>query len=445
MNILSKYKALAVWGYGVEGRSVVKHIEKVCDADVEVTILTDKPVKEECQHERNVTYVSGEKAAALLKQGAFELVIKSPGISLYKPVIEKAKEAGTLFTSSTNIWFESNPDAVTIVVTGTKGKTTTSELLTAGLRKLGKDVRLLGNGGVPLIGQTPGTDYTIIELSSYQIADLQHSPDYVLLTNLFPEHIPWHGSLEQYYRDKTHLCLNESVKVIANCRNEALQNVLSDRNDVIWYDTNHGFEVSEGQLLYRGEVIEVDALCPKGAHNLSNLAGVATLLNTLLPGSVRDKIELADFHMPPHRLEETTYGNQVLVVDDSISTIPESTVAALNVYANRRVHLILGGEIRGVDFSGLIEVLVTSNLGVVCVLPDLEEAFSGLHSYDIKVRSCSDMSDAVGFIKSNLSIGDVILLSPAAPSFSQYRSFIDRGKDFQKVCRDQLTNYKVEE
>ncbi|HTO80536.1 MAG TPA: Mur ligase family protein, partial [Methylocystis sp.] len=205
MPISAQVKSIAIWGAGREGAAALDYV-RAHRPDAAITVLNDQPLSAAALAALGETpVVIGAEAASALSVGTFEVVIKSPGVSPYRPEVEQAKRRGVDFTSVTNLWFEENPKAKTIAVTGTKGKTTTSGLIHHMLRGVGLDASLVGNGGVPALTQKTAHEFTVLELSSYQTADLKHAPTIAVITSLYPEHAPWHGSVERYYADKLRL------------------------------------------------------------------------------------------------------------------------------------------------------------------------------------------------------------------------------------------------
>jgi UDP-N-acetylmuramoylalanine--D-glutamate ligase len=202
----------AIWGYGREGQAALAHLKET-RPDLTLVILNDTPISDA---PAGLECLTGDAAKEALISGRFALVVKSPGISLYRPEIAQAKDKGTRFTSGTNLWFEAHPNARTIAVTGTKGKSTVSRLIHHLLVKGGYDAKLLGNVGVAALSEKPARDWTVFELSSYQLADFNHAADIGVLTNLYPEHAPWHGGVEPYYRDKLNIFRDAKTLAIAN-------------------------------------------------------------------------------------------------------------------------------------------------------------------------------------------------------------------------------------
>ncbi|NJR13429.1 MAG: hypothetical protein HC779_03235, partial [Phyllobacteriaceae bacterium] len=342
---------VALWGYGREGRATHAFLAER-HPGARLTILNDTPVDDvpagtEC--------IAGEAGIAALAEGRFDVVVKSPGISLYRPEIAAAKAKGTVFTSATNLWLEAWPAAFTVAVTGTKGKSTSASLLHHLFGLAGRRSRLLGNVGTAMIAEVPGDDVTVLELSSYQIADLEFAPSMALVTNLHPEHGPWHHGHDNYYRDKMRLLTNNpAMPVAVNATEGRVQQFVQNITSVQFFETPHGFHV-RGNALWRGDSpVDVRNLPLRGRHNWVNLAGAFTVLDmagAYAPGRTWD---FADFTPLPHRLQEMRLANGVLAVNDSISTIPETTGAALDVHGHAPFRLLLGGVDRGQDYGVLL-------------------------------------------------------------------------------------------
>ena len=162
MPISAQAKSIAIWGAGREGAAALDYV-KSHRPDALIAVLNDQPLSAAALAALGETRVLiGAQAASALSAGTFDMVIKSPGVSPYRPEVEKAKRHGVDFTSVTNLWFEENPKAKTIAVTGTKGKTTTSGLIHHMLRGIGLDASLIGNGGVPALSQTTAHEFTVL-------------------------------------------------------------------------------------------------------------------------------------------------------------------------------------------------------------------------------------------------------------------------------------------
>ncbi len=390
---------IAIWGYGREGRSSLIHLQGLYP-DAEFTVIDDLP-----QTIEGVRTLVGEDKIA---EGAFDLVCKAPGVSLYKPAVKAAKDKGTVFTSATNLWFERYPKAKKLVVTGTKGKSTTASLIHHILEFNGYKSMLAGNIGVPLIMAEPGADISVLELSSYQIADLAHAPDAAIILNLYPEHRDWHGSTEQYYSDKMRIAeISENTKIVTN------EDLTRRRNVASYHE------------------VPPDARLPeffKGAHNRRNL-GAALEALWQMGFKISDLNGALDSYKPlPHRQEVVADIDGVRWINDSISTVPEAAMAALDMHPDKTVTLILGGQDRGQDYKALAAHIKLHGKVRVLTLPDNGARIAN----DMDCVPCATLEEAVKKAAATPS-GGVVLLSPAAPSYGHFKNFEDRGEQFRKL------------
>ena len=435
MRILDGARQVAIWGFGREGRAAFDFLRKT-HPDIALTILNDTPLSEPPTGDAPV--IHGAAVAAAIRSARFDIVVKSPGVSLYRPEISDAKAAGVRFTSATNLWFEQNPGAKTIAVTGTKGKSTTARLLHHILEKAGLDVSLIGNVGTAALGQTPGRDYTVMELSSYQIADLEFAPDIAVVTNLFPEHAPWHDGVEQYFRDKLRILdIGGKTQAVCNYANVRLRERMAGRTDIVWFNRDEGFCVRDGGLFFDGAAVDCSGFPLKGEHNLSNLAAACTAADLAGVPAVRRAVDVRDFRQLDHRLQEFRVGD-ILCVDDSISTVPEATMAALQAYPDRDTILLLGGAERGQDYGELFALLPQTRVRAVFLLPPIgERIFTQMSGQPLSfaLQRAPNLKDAVGQAFRRVPANGLILLSPGAPSFGEFRDFEERGRNFRAACK----------
>lgn len=433
---------IALWGYGREGRAAHAFLAARHPA-ARITILNDGPVADA---PAGTPVLSRAEAAAALAAGRFAVVVKSPGISLYRPEIAAARAAGTRFTSATNLWLEAWPDAFTVAITGTKGKSTTASLTHHLFGLAGRRSKLLGNVGVAMIAETPGADVTVLELSSYQIADLVFRPSLALVTNLHPEHGPWHHGHEAYFRDKMRLVtVDDAVPAAVNATDQRVAGFIAGRPNIRFFEARDGFHVRDDGIWRAGERLNIRNLALRGRHNLVNLAGAFTLLEMAGAYEHGRIWDFAGFTPLPHRLQELALSSGVLAVNDSISTIPETTRAALDVHAVAPFRLILGGVDRGQDFGPLLAHLKTLETLRGLYLPDgrhpahpatgeaLEAAVlaAGL---PLAGRFAS-FDDAVRAALADARAGETLLLSPGAPSQTEFADFEKRGERFLELCR----------
>ena len=438
MNTLERAKSLAIWGFGREGRAAFAYI-RAHYPEIEITILNDSPISLDLPE--GVRLLTGAEIGAAIRAGKFDTLIRSPGITPYRDEIREAEAGGITCTSVTNLWFETARPKTVIAVTGTKGKSTTSSLIHHLIAASGAETRLLGNVGVAALGQEAARDYTVLELSSYQIADLAHAPRFAVFTNLYPEHVPWHGSVERYFADKLRLLeLDRATIGVCNYQDRELRARVGGRENTVWYNQPRGFHVTDGQLFHGDELLDTSPFPLKGEHNLSNLAAACTLLE-LIQIDVRAVLpQLANFHQLPHRLQEFTIGGDILCVNDSISTVPESTIAALKAYRGHEITLLLGGTERGQDYHELYNFLDGSSVTRIVLLPPTgKRIFQELEGRKLsaEVIPAENLVEAMSIVFRQSNRGKVILLSPAAPSFGEFTNFEERGAAFEALCRSQ--------
>jgi UDP-N-acetylmuramoyl-L-alanine---L-glutamate ligase len=397
-------KRIALWGIGRETNAFVAQLaQRLPDTTLSGTIDDSTPA---------------DVARALL--GDADVLVRSPGVSLYKPLIQQAIQAGTTVTTPTGLWLAERGGEHVIGVTGTKGKSTTATVIAHLLGQV-MPVELAGNIGRPVI-ELLDTDagvagnqltWVVCELSSYQIADLTVGPEVAVLTNLSREHTDWHGSEQQYRADKLRIFELPCVRVAVK-------------------PPEAGWPV----------LFEPEQILPlRGTHNARNVTAAITAIEAAgLPLPPLPQA-LAGLTALPHRLQtvHTDAGGSEWI-DDSISTTPESTIAALEAFADRAVVLIAGGSDRGQDYDRLGLTLAARTAATeLILLPDTGPAIAGAatsHGYaEDRMSTAGDMREGTQLARKLVSAGGVVLLSPAAPSFNQYANFEQRGDDFAACAK----------
>ncbi|MBU1336206.1 MAG: UDP-N-acetylmuramoyl-L-alanine--D-glutamate ligase [Alphaproteobacteria bacterium] len=368
-----------------------------------------------------------------IKAHRFGHIVKSPGVSRYKDVFDIARDAGIPVTSNLNLWGAAyRVNRTVIAITGTKGKSTTATLVHLMLTQSGIDAGLAGNVGLAPLDIADRHKVVVFELSSYQTADMSFLPDIAAVTNLYPEHVDWHGSLERYYRDKLHLIDREGgfpVALGAAAKGNAL---------VAMAVRDHRRLIRE---LTPEETVAIDRAVAgsrlKGAHNLDNAqlaARIALAAGATLEGVVRG---IAVFKPLPHRLEEHKFGGK-LFVNDSISTTPEATKAALAAYKGYRLALIGGGHERQQDYGELAGLLEGYGVTTVACLPVTGmrlAAATRIAAPDINVLPALDLEAAMQALYQHRHDFDALILSPGAPSYNQFKNFEARGLRFVELAQ----------
>ncbi|MCQ2914040.1 MAG: UDP-N-acetylmuramoyl-L-alanine--D-glutamate ligase [Alphaproteobacteria bacterium] len=411
-----KNRNITVWGDGREGRAVQIFLEH---RNNNVKTVVDP-----------VSSLSG-------------VIVKSPGISNYRSEISNAKRFGSVFTSGTNLFMEAalmmpEDRPFLIGVTGTKGKSTTSSLIYHVLKELGYRVGLCGNIGIPAIElaeHLEDYDVIVVEMSSYQCTDLIHGFDLTVVLNLYPEHIDWHLTHENYYKDKLNILRvrDPGKKAIVNYNNGTLAFHTREEKDLIHYNNMDGVHEFNGWFYDGTEKLFTSMMLPlKGAHNIENICAVLSVMKELGVELTECEAHIRSFEPLPHRLQEIAFINGVRYVDDSISTTPETAIAAMKSYTGCNIILLAGGHDREQDYVELAKYVKDNDIPVLAMPPtgrriceEVEEA--GGIVYEVK-----DMKEAVVRAFSMAKPGDVVLLSPAAPSYGVYKNFEERGDVFKE-------------
>ncbi|MGC2486766.1 MAG: UDP-N-acetylmuramoyl-L-alanine--D-glutamate ligase [Acidimicrobiales bacterium] len=418
-------RRVGIFGYGVEGRAAVDLLRGTCDLVIvdDVEGLGDDVL---------VTDHGGLEALFTC-----DVVLKSPGIPRRRADVLELEDYGVSVTSALNLWLHDTDRDRVVAITGTKGKSTTTALITFFLTCLGESAQRLGNIGRapydPAVDTSSG--WLVLEVSSFQIVDLDLAPKVVVVTSLGEDHIDWHGSLEQYRRDKLSLTRAPGVH----------RTLVADAPTLHEHESEIG-----GELMYVASDVThlANALGLIGEHNDSNvalaLAAVAELTRadeSALRQSVRERA--SEFEPLSGRLtlvaHERVEGTTVRYVDDGLATSVLPTLAALEVFRDEPLALIAGGFDRGVDYTDLAGVLCARE----CDTTLITMGNAGLRIGDAVTQRCHDiaqhgatsMEDAVQLARASLAGGGVVLLSPAAPSFDQYRNWEERSADFTRIVR----------
>ncbi|HET7125925.1 MAG TPA: UDP-N-acetylmuramoyl-L-alanine--D-glutamate ligase, partial [Lysobacter sp.] len=425
-------KRVALWGWGREGRAAY-HAIRTRLPQQRLTLFCNDAEAVDAEA-LNDSLLSVEREATGEALSAFDVVIKSPGISPYKPEAVFAADRGTRFVGGTGLWFaEHARDGTmqnTFCVTGTKGKSTTTALLAHLLRAVGLRTALAGNIGLPLLELIDeSADAWAIELSSYQTRDVAARPRIAIVTNIHPEHLDWHGSQQRYIEDKLALLTEAKPQVaVLNAGDPTLAALALPDSEIRWYGNGRGWHL-RGDALHRGNefVMDTSSLPLPGRHNRGNLCAVLAALEAFGLDAVSLAPQAMSFHPLPHRLQPLGEREGILYVDDSISTTPHATLAALALYADRPVAVLVGGHDRGLPWDEFAEAMrgsapraiVTLGHGVAGQNGDRIHALLAPLAAEgrFTLSRSRDLDEALSSARAALPDGGVVLLSPGAPSF----------------------------
>jgi UDP-N-acetylmuramoylalanine--D-glutamate ligase len=430
-------RRVAVWGFGREGRAALAALQRRLPGQ-SVTLfcnVAEAPFGQ-AVHPNAVVETDAPSIGAL---SAFDVVIKSPGIAAYRREILEAQHNGVQFTSGTALWFAENPTARVIAVTGTKGKSTVTALIAHLLRALGKRVALAGNIGLPLLElldppQAP--DWWVVELSSFQTRDAG-KVTVGLINNLYEEHLDWHGTRERYADDKLALAGAAHTLVVNAQQHEVVERTSAHLRRHAFGDTQ-GWHVADGAVMQGAQIVfELDRSPLPGPHNALNVCAALAALAAAGEDALRAAPALATFKPLPHRLQTLGEHDGIGWIDDSIATTPAATLEALASLHGRKVCVLVGGHDRGLDWRAFAtqvratppHTIVTMGANGARIGDVLREA-GGAY----RLEAAATLADAVAIARAATPAHGVVLLSPGAPSFDQFKDYAERGRAFASMA-----------
>jgi UDP-N-acetylmuramoyl-L-alanine---L-glutamate ligase len=447
-------RTVGVWGLGVEGRATVR---KLADLGVTPVLVDDRPPEGGVAEHADlpVLATAGGGAAAL---AGCDVVVKTPGISRYRPEVAAVEATGTAVVGGLGLWLAEADRSRVLCITGTKGKSTTSAIAGHLLDRLGHRVLVGGNLGLPPYDpEAPSdVDYWVVEVSSYQATDVATSPPVVAVTSLHPDHLTWHrDDPDTYYADKLSLCTQPGAALtIANGDSALLRERRARLGPQVEWVTVEAPPTSADRGAAPVALSDSDSdgagaggadwtagLGLLGAHNRRNALIARACLVALGAGGAADDDAVAraahGFEHLESRLRPVRTVDGVLFVDDSLSTNVLPTIAGVDAFPGRRVAVIVGGQDRGIDYRPLATALSSRRSGTLVAVTESEvgprilaafEATPRAPEVEVAAYDGIDAATVAGFAWARPD--GVVLLSPAAPSFDRYRDYRDRAAAF---------------
>ncbi len=392
------------------------------------------------------------------KLSEFDVIFRSPGIPFLTPQIQLALKKGAEVTSAISFFLDQCPGK-TIGVSGTKGKGTTSTLIYKMLKKSGKDVYLGGNIGEPPINfldKLKRNSIVVLELSSFQLQDLKISPDYAVLLNTTSDHLDYHVDRGEYLQAKENL--------LAHQKKDSAAVLNKDYEYVKYYSSlvkGRKFEVSVKAVVKDGayakngivyysrkgkkeEIMQANKVGLIGSHNLENILPATVIAKEFKVGTKDIVAVLKSFKGLPHRLEFVKDVGGVRYYNDSFSTTPETSMAAVDSFDEPTI-LIAGGSDKGLDYENwAIKILTKPSLRTVILIGntaekmekaivDAEAKLGDAIGSPTKVLKRKSFEDAVLTAYAETSKGWVVVMSPAAASFDMFKNYKERGEKFREI------------
>jgi len=433
---------VAILGFGVEGQAAFDFLKSqgiddvtICDQNESTDLPTDVKAK------------LGEDAFSDLNE--FKTIIRSPGVHYDLPGIKEARQAGSIITSLTELTLEVAGDRLT-AITGSNGKTTVVGMLEKILKAYYKDKIIVGgNDRRPVLQEAIDRpdEPILMEVSSFQFADIQKSPHISAVLNITPNHLDWHENLEDYVHAKTNLIAHQSHTdwCILNGNDESSSKLGSKTpSKIFWLGKKGGkaWAAWEGKELLaelegkKMKILSKDDLSLK-THPDNILCAVAvSLLHKVKPALI--KKELSAFKGTEHRLEFVKEIDGIKFYNDSACTTPESTKMAIHQFPEGKLILLLGGSSKNAEFSFLAHDIVENSARAYLYGAEgarIKEAIiaEGGADFILALDESADFPAIVVRAQQMAQSGDNVVLSPACASFDMFKNAKERGKMFKDI------------
>ncbi len=443
-----KGKYCAVIGMGVSNTPLIKLLlengtrVRICDKKTDHDPETVKAFET-----LGAEFSFGENYLADLK--ATDYIFKTPGIRYDVPELLEAEACGSVITSEME-QFLRLCSCRTVGITGSDGKTTTTTIIGKLIEQAGRRCFVGGNIGKPLLPEVDtmnSDDFAVIELSSFQLMNIQFSPEISVITNVTPNHLDVHKSFKEYCEAKEEIFRHSSGKVVLNYDNDvtrAIAEKLGDR--AVLFSSKEiipdGYCIEDGYIVKRScgqseKIISVADIKIPGLHNVENYMAAIAATDGIV--SKEDILHVAkNFGGVEHRMEFVRELRGVKYYNDSIASSPTRTIAGLRAF-NKKVILIAGGYDKKIPFDVLGDAAkeyVKTLILVGATSEKIKAAVCNTAGYDEKtlpIIMCDSFEDAVKTSQDVAKAGDIVTLSPACASFDLFKNFMERGDKFKEL------------
>ena len=450
-----KGKRVAIIGIGVSNIPLIDYFH---DLGARVTVfdeidkaLLDKYIIKKI-NDYGFDLVTGSNALHFLR--GFNIIFRSPSCLPTTLQLKSEQKRGAIVTSEIEMLMNTCPCKV-IGVTGSDGKTTTTTLIYEILKKAGYNCHLGGNIGVPLFTKVKDfkeDDIVILELSSFQLMDMEVSPEISVITNVSPNHLDKHSSYEEYIEAKKSIFAyqDKSGKVVLNYDNDITREFAKDAEgkvvffssksklaDGVIYDDGIIKECEDG---VRKHILDTKEIHLRGVHNFENICAAIAATSDLV--DTKTQIEaIKEFKGVEHRLEFVRELNGVKWYNDSIGTSPSRTIAGLNSF-DEKIVLIAGGYDKNLDYTPLAKPILEKVSKVVLLgrtatkIADVILKATAGTDIVFPVYKCTTLEQAVQRAQNIAKEGEIVLFSPASASFDMFKNFAERGKKFKEIVNN---------
>lgn len=453
-NDYIRFRKVAIVGLGVSNLPLMEYLY---EKKANVTVFDERDIDSISKDimDKITTYGFGfhfgEDALKNLK--GFNVIFRSPScLPTRKELVDEANN-GAIVTTEVELLMKMCPCKI-VGVTGSDGKTTTTSLINAILKKAGYNTFLGGNIGTPLFTKLPDMrpeDILVLELSSFQLMGMEISPDIAVITNITPNHLNIHKDYEEYieakknifkYQDeKGVLVLNYDNEITRNCEKEANGKVIffSSKNKL-----DNGYIVDEDVIKecedkIRKHILNVEDVILRGNHNYQNIATAIAATSSLV--DIDTIVEVVkEFKPVEHRIEFIRELDGVKWYNDSASSSPSRTLSGINAF-KEDIILIAGGYDKNLDYTPLAKPIIEKVKSLILIGQTSGKIFDAVklelekENKEIDIHMCESLEETIKLAKKVAKPGQVVLFSPASASFDMFKNFADRGNQFKELVK----------
>ena len=452
-NNYIRFRKVAVIGLGVSNLPLLDYLH---EQKAKVTVFDQRNIEDISKDIMDkITQYAFEFSLGenyLSKLNGFDLIFRSPSCLPTVPELEKEAQRGAIVTTEIELLIKMCPAKI-IGVTGSDGKTTTTSLIYAILKDAGYNAWLGGNIGTPLFTKLPEMkeeDVVVLELSSFQLMEMNVSPSISVITNITPNHLNIHKDYEEYIESKKNIFKyqDEDGIVVLNYDNEITRECEKEaKGKVIFFSSNekldNGFIVDNGVIKecddkVRKHIMDCKEAKLRGIHNYQNICTALAATKTLV--DTQSAVEtIKEFSGVEHRLEFVKETNGIKWYNDSASSSPTRTISGINAFAGEDIILIAGGYDKNLDYTPLAKPIVdnvktlilmgqTANKILDAVTLEMEK-----QNKNIKIYMCDSLEEVVNTARRVANPGEIVLFSPGSASFDMFKNAYDRGNQFKAL------------
>lgn len=453
-NNYLKNRKVAIIGLGVSNIPLIDYLHNL---QAKVTVFDDRNIenipKDILDKITKYAFEFSFGENALSKLVGFDIIFRSPScMPTKKELVEEAKR-GAIVTSEIEMLMEMAPCKV-IGITGSDGKTTTTSLIYAIVKEAGYNAYLGGNIGTPLFTKLENIqpeDIIVLELSSFQLMNMNISPDIAVITNVTPNHLNIHSSYEEYIDAKKNIFRNQNEDgiVVLNYDNEITRNCKNEANGkVVLFSSKEKLDngiivdvdvIKECEDRLRKHIVNTSDVKLRGMHNYENIAAAIAATKSLVDTEIQIKA-IKEFNGVEHRLEFIREINGVKWYNDSIGTSPTRTIAGLNSFSEEII-LIAGGYDKHLDYEPIAKPIVDNVKGLILIGGTAEKIYNAVEKElqkqgkNLDIYMCNEFKQTVQIANKIAKPGQIVLFSPASASFDLFKNFAERGEKFKELVK----------